>query len=183
MDRHAIHVTLAFAVALTLLAPQGATVAAGPEVVIVDNFPQVQKIAGSVTVGEPVPQTRLETRTALVSPAPLADTNHLTDGGFIDTAGFSHITLSLAGSVQGSGSGAVGVVLLPEVAEVKTALRSYGVLQFPLRVEALAERAPGSLFSSESATFRLAFPRYRVLFYNATPHSAEVTVFAYLGMS
>lgn len=159
-------------------------VADGPQAVTVTNFPETQQVSGRVVVTEPIPQTRFETKKALVSPAELSDTNHLTDAGTIDTAGFSQVTLSLAGSLQGSAQGgAVGVVLVPDLPEVTTALRTYGVLQFGLRAEAPVSRSGAAPFSSESATFRLAFPRYRVLLYNATQKAAEATVYAYLGTS
>lgn len=159
-------------------------VADAPQPVVVTNFPEVQQISGKVVVTEPIPQTRFETRKALVSPSELSDTNHLTDAGTLDTAGFTHLTLSLSGSLQGSAqSGTVGVVLVPDVPEVTAALRTHGTLQFGLRAEARIAPAPGGLFSSEPATFRLGFPRYRVLLYNATQKSAEATVYAYLGTS
>ena len=159
-------------------------VADAPQAVTVTNFPEVQQIGGRVVVSEPIPQTRFETKKALVIPAPLSDTTHLTDAGAIDTAGFTHVTLSLSGLLQGSAqAGAVGVVLVPDVPEVANALRTYGVLQLGLRTEAAVVPAQAGLFSSEPATFRLGFPRYRVLLYNATQKSADATVYAYLSTS
>lgn len=159
-------------------------VADAPQPVVVTNFPETQQVAGRVVVTEPIPQTRFETKKALVTPSALSDTNHLTDAGTIDTAGFTFVTLSLSGNLQGSAqAGSVGVVLVPEVPEVTTALRTYGVLQFGLRAEAPIRPAQAGLFNSESATFRLGFPRYRVLLYNATQKAAEATVYAYLSTS
>jgi hypothetical protein len=159
-------------------------VADAPQAVAVTNFPETQQISGRVVVAEPIPQTRFETKKALVSPAELADTGHLTDAGTIETEGFTYVTLSLSGILQGSAqAGAVGVVLVPEVPEVATALRTYGVLQFGLRAEAPMSGSQAGRFSSETATFRLGFPRYRVLLYNATQKAAETTVYAYLSTS
>jgi len=159
-------------------------VADAPQAVVVTNFPETQQVSGRVVVSEPIPQTRFETKKALVSPAELSDTNHLTDAGTIDTAGFTQVTLSLSGSLQGSAqAGSVGVVLVPDVPEVTTALRTYGVLQFGLRAQAAIKPSQAGLFSSESTTFRLGFPRYRVLLYNATQKAADATVYAYLGTS
>jgi hypothetical protein len=175
------------AIALTLAALAGSdrpVVADSPEAVTVTNFPEVQKISGRVVVSEPIPQTRFETKKALVSPAPLSDTNHLTDAGTIDVSGFTHVTLSLSGILQGSAQGgAVGVVLFPDHPEVSNGLRTYGVLQFGLRAEAAVNPSQAGLFSSEPATFRLGFPRYRVLLYNATQKAAEATVYTYLSTS
>jgi hypothetical protein len=175
------------AIVLTFVALAGSdrpVVADSPEPVTVTNFPEVQQISGRVVVSEPVPQTRFETKKALISPAPLSDTNHLTDAGTIDTSGFTHVTLSLSGILQGSAQGgAVGVVLVPDLPEVSNALRTHGVLQFGLRAEASVSPSQAGLFSSEPATLRLGFPRYRVLLYNATQKAAEATVYAYLGTS
>jgi hypothetical protein len=172
------------AILLALAAGDRPVIADAPQAVTVTNFPEVQQISGRVVVSEPIPQTRFETRKAIVAPSELSDTAHLTDAGTLETAGFTHVTLSLSGLLQGSAqAGAVGVVLVPDVPEVTTALRTHGVLQLGLRAEARITPAPAGLFSSETATFRLGFPRYRVLLYNGTQKSAETTVYAYLSTS
>jgi hypothetical protein len=171
--------------ALVILASWNQPVVAdGPQSVTVTNFPEVQQVSGQVVVSQPIPQTRLETRKALVTPAERSNTSDLTDAGIIDTAGFTHVTLSLTGLLQGNPQGgAVGVLLVPDVPEVTAALRTYGVLQLELGVEAPVIAAKASLFSSQPATFRLAFPSYRVLLYNSAQKSAEATVYAYLSTS
>ena len=58
----------------------------------------------------------------------------------------------------------------------------------PLPLERLAITAPdgkaapsaNGLFESAPTPLRLAFPRYRVFLYNATPRTSEVVVYAYL---
>ena len=67
------------ALAVVVSMPSRPLVADSPEPVTVTNFPEVQKVAGSVVVSEPIPQTRFETRKAVATPADLSDTNHLTD--------------------------------------------------------------------------------------------------------
>jgi hypothetical protein len=171
------------AILVTLASWNQPVVADGPQSVTVTNFPEVQQVSGQVVVSQPIPQTRLETRKALVAPAERSNTSDLTDAGTIDTAGFTHVTLSLTGTLQGSPQGgAVGVLLVPDVPEVTTALRN-GVLQLELDVAAPVSTAKAGLFSSDPTTFRLAFPRYRVLLYNAAKKSAEATVYAYLSTS
>ena len=180
------HILLAAAILVfaALAGGDQPVVADAPEPVVVTNFPEVQQISGRVVVSEPIPQTRFETKKALVTPSPLSDTNHLTDAGTLDTEGFTHVTLSLSGALQGNAQGgAVGVVLVPDVPEVATALRTYGVLQLGLRAEAAISTSKAGLFSSEPATFRLGFPRYRVLLYNGAQKSADATVYAYLSTS
>jgi hypothetical protein len=156
--------------------------AAGPESVFVTNFPEVQTIAGSVTVPAPIPQTRLETLEALVSPAPLADPGSYTDAGTLQTAGFGAVTLGVAGTVQGRlvSPAPVGVILLPNVPEILATFRTHGIAQFALRVEALAGPSDSGAFSSEPALLQLGFPSYRVFLYNATPRTSQVTIYAYL---
>jgi hypothetical protein len=178
---------LALSVSLVVLwlalAPARDLDAEGPEQVFVTNFPEVQQVAGAVTVAAPVPQTRLERLEALVSPATIAETGSYTEAGTLEAAGFGAVTLSLAGTVQGrlTAAAPVGVVLLPDVPEVVGNFRTHGVAQFALRVEAEATPAGvGGLFQSAPAHLELAFPRYRVLLYNGTPRTSEVTVYAYL---
>jgi len=159
-------------------------VADGPQAVTITNFPEVQQVSGQIAISQPIPQTCLETRKVVVAPAERSNTNDLTDAGIIDTTGFTHVTLSLTGLLQGSPQGGtVGVLLVPDVPEVTTALRTYGVLQLELGVEAPVSTGKTGLFSSQPATFRLAFPRYRILLYNAAQKSAEATVYAYLSTS
>jgi len=169
---------------LTPVRSVGAEPPSQPSQVTVTNFPAVQPVSGRVAVADPIPQTRFETRKAVVTTAAVSDAAHFTEAGTIDCTGFTFITVSLGGALKGAGqSGTVGVVLVPDVPDVLEALRTYGVLQFPLSVEAAVTSAPSGLFSSEPKTFRLAFPRYRVFFYNSTQRSADATVYALLGTS
>jgi len=172
---------------LLSLAPvrsDGAEPPSPPSQVTVTNFPAVQPVSGRVAVTDPIPQTRFESRKAVVTTAAPADAAHFTEAGAIDCAGFTFVTLSLGGALRGAGQSAVvGVVLVPDVPEVLEALRTYGVLQFPLKVEAAVSTAPSGLFSSEPKTLRLAFPRYRVYFYNSAPRTADAAVYALLSTS
>ena len=159
-----------------LVMAQPPVVADGPEPVTVTNFPEVQR----VVVND---RTRLETRKAQAAPGDLSDAAHLTEAGTLETTGFTHVTLSLVGSLQGSAqAGAVGVVLVPDVPEVTAALRN-GVVQLGLRAEASVSPAQSGYFSSESVTFHLGFSRYRVLLYNSTSKTADAAVYAYLSTS
>jgi hypothetical protein len=173
------------AVVLAILAsPLQSAVAEPPSSVTVTNFPDIQQMTGKVVVTEPIPQTRFETRKAVISPADLNDSNHWTEAGVLDVSGFTHVTLGVAGLLQGSPQGGtVGVVLVPDVPEILNALRLNGVLQLALRVDATLNPAQSGHFSSESVTLRLGFPRYRVYLYNSTAKSAEAAVYAYLGTS
>ena len=178
--------SLVLPVALVLswlvLAPSRGLDAEGPEQVFVTNFPEVQQVAGTVTVGAPIPQTRFERLEALVSPAGIQETSSYTEAGTLQAAGFGAVTLSLAGTVQGrlAAAAPVGVVLLPDVPEIVANFRTHGVAQLALRLEAEAAPSGTGLFHAEPVHLRLAFPRYRVLLYNGSPRTAEATVYAYL---
>jgi hypothetical protein len=153
--------------------------------VSVTNFPETQRVTGVVSVEHPLPTTRLLTSKALVAPGGPGNPNDLTDGGAIDGSGFSYLTLSLAVQVQGTlaGPGRVGAILVPDQPEVLVALRDSGVVQFPVTVEAQVGPSPSGIHQSASVTTRLAFPRYRVFFFNTTPKTSDVTLYTYLGNS
>src|SRR6185369_1633574 len=100
--RTVILVAVTLAALVTLASWNRPVVADGPEAVAVTNFPEVQQVSGQVVVSQPIPQTRLETKKALVAPAERSNTSDLTDAGTIDTTGFTHVTLSLTGLLQGT---------------------------------------------------------------------------------
>lgn len=156
-----------------------------PAAVAVTNFPATQQVAGTVTIGQPIPATRLDTSAALVSPALPSDLNSLTEGGIVEASGFSSATFSLAVSVQGGlGSpGTVGALLVPDVAEVLGALRNTGVVLFPITIEAAVAPSPSGIYQAAPVTVRLGFPRYRVFFYNTTARSSQATLYSYLSTS
>jgi hypothetical protein len=172
--------------ALALLAlslrqrPAGAD---GPDDVFVTNFPDLQRVVGTVTVAAPVPETRLVELGALASPGLRSDPSSYTEAGVLDATGFGSATVSLSGVVQGrlAQPGPVSVLLLPDVPEIVGIFRTYGIVQFGLRVEAEAPVTEPGVFQSTPTSFRLAFPQYRVLVLNGTPRTSEVTVYAYLG--
>ncbi|HEV8241563.1 MAG TPA: hypothetical protein VGS57_19530 [Thermoanaerobaculia bacterium] len=170
---------------LVLLAGSSPPADEGPREVVVTNFPETQKISGAVTVERPVPMTRLVTVKALVTPGGPANVADLTEGSAVDASGFASATLSLAVEVQGSlaGPGKVGAMLVPDQSDVLAALRSYGIVQFPLTVEAPVAPSPAGIHQSSSETKRLGFPKYRVFFYNTSPRTSEATLYVYLANS
>ena len=178
------HLRIAFSLCTVVSLCAAASSWAQGEPVVVTNFPEVQQITGRVVISEPIPQTRFETVKAVVAPASPADAAQWTEAGVIDTRGFTHLTLSLAGTLQGSAqAGSIGVALVPDVPELLNALRTHGAAPFALRAEAETAMTPGGFFSSASTTLRIGFPRYRVFLYNATSKSAEAVVYAYLSGS
>lgn len=173
-------VTLVF---LALLAPAAllgqSKVESDVESVRVINLPEVQK----VEIDAPAPHTRLLTVTeAVVSPAELADTASLTTGGTVETEGFGSAILTLAGQIKSDlySSGAVGAVLVPDTALARTAFEEEQVILFPLVVQAPVTGEDTAYFQSGQTRVELAFPRYRVYFFNTTDRPAGVTLYAYL---
>ena len=157
----------------------------GIQAVAVTNFPESQQVHGVVSLERPAPTTRLVTTKALVTPAAPTDVADLTDAGTLDTGGFAYTTLSLAVLVQGTlgAPGRVGAILVPDQTEVLTVLRTTGIVQFPLTVEAQVGPSVSGIHQSGSVAARLAFPRYRIFLYNTTPRTSEVTLYSYLGSS
>ena len=152
--------------------------------VLVTNFPDPFPVHGTVGIEGPV---RLGSFVALdetlVSPGIRPDDiGDLVDGGVLDASGFTSITLSLAVEAKGEPSGpplGAGALLVPDVEIAERAFREEARLLFPLEVRAVV--TPGRRYTaSEQPTFTLAFPRYRVYYYNASRKSVSVRLFAYL---
>ncbi len=104
-----------------------------------------------------------------------------TEAGILETDGFTSVVLSLHGQFRGnpSGTGTVGLVLIPEEDNI---LRALGEGEVHLPLDAAAEGVPDGrqYFSGSRAGLAIAFPRYRVFLYNTTDRSASVNIFAYL---
>lgn len=100
--------------------------------------------------------------------------------GTVDTEGFTSVVLSLQGQMKGSitRSGSVGAILIPDEQPILQALTE-GVVQLPLEVT--AEVSPSSeFFSGSQASLPVAFPRYRVFFYNTAGQSVSANLYLYL---
>jgi hypothetical protein len=170
-----------------LLVIAAAGVVAAPalaqEDVFVVNFPEVQQVTGKVELGGPTPQSALvRFDEEIVAPVQREDTTALVRGGVLQTEGFVSIVLSLAGQIRADTyrPGQVGAILIPEVEPMTAAFHEAGQFLFPLEVQASAAASGNLYFGSEPKVQALAFPRYRVYFYNSTDRPATVTLFAYL---
>ncbi|MGD2113774.1 MAG: hypothetical protein PVG07_01900 [Acidobacteriota bacterium] len=160
---------------------QGTAESVAPVEVV--NFPQVQGVEGTVRLDRPIPQSQLvRLGDVVVSPVPRDDTTSLVEAGRIEAAGFTHVVLSLRGEVQGklAREGRVGVVLLPDEEPVVRTFREVGRFHFPLEATARVRLSDRGYFAGEPVRKPLAFPRYRVLFYNETDRSVAVDLYGYL---
>lgn len=169
---------------LTLWSPE--TLSQAPETlapVTVTNFPEIQQIEGSVSIRDFVPHTRFiaPARDTVVSPVRRSQTSDLIDGGVLVTDGFTRLTLSLAGLAKGNVGtpGRLGALLIPDVEIAKDAFLEEEIYLFPLEVT--ADLTPASTFvASDPVTVPVAFPRYRVYFYNSSDRAVAARLFSYL---
>jgi hypothetical protein len=151
--------------------------------VFVSNFPERFKIGGEVTVKGPIPQSALVTfRDITVAPVAPKDTTRLVNAGTLVAEGFTGAVLTLIGQLKGENArpGTVGAFLVPDEEVVVRALDEQGQILLPLEVRAQTGSGSPPYFASEQHRISIAFPRYRVLLYNASDKAVTVTLFAYL---
>jgi hypothetical protein len=79
--------------------------------------------------------------------------------------------------------GAVGVILVPNDADLINTWQETGVAQLALRVEAQVKPTEQGLFEAAPVELRPAFPSYRVYFYDTLTASVELRFHAYLTSS
>lgn len=171
------------AVLLLVQASAPRTAAQDLDRVIVTNFPEVQRVSGSVRVGAPIPQSQLVRRLDVIVPSvDRAATTQLVEAEAIDASGFTHVVLSLRGEVQGNltREGTAGAVLVPDQEPVLRALREEGRFEFPLEARAAVAREDRGYFASDQPRYALGFPRYRVFLYNTADRSVEADLYLYL---
>ncbi len=183
MTRYAMIAALSLGVSLFLVSalPQGAADDETLKVEVI-NLPSVQRVEGLVGVDGPVrTATFAAIEDVLVPPASREHMTRLIAGGTLATDGFGTVVLSLAGVFRGrlTHAGAVGAILVPETGPIAQVLQEKGALQFPLEVKATTT-ATFAYFSSDQPRHVVAFPRYRVYFYNDTATTATVNLYAYL---
>jgi hypothetical protein len=118
----------------------------------------------------------------VVSPAKPAEFRRLTPGGIVDAGGFTSMILGLGGQFKSSlpRPGEVGAILLPDEDPVVRAFNEEGKFEFSLEVKALAASGLSPYFASDPEKFTVAFPRYRIYFYNTTDRTVGVNLYVYL---
>jgi hypothetical protein len=161
----------------------GSPAGAQTEKVHVVNFPEVQSIQGTVEMNEPAPGTRFaQIHENVVAPADPADAINLILAGTLDARGFRSAVLSVAGQIKSNypGQGAVGALLVPDTPFFRTAFEEDGEALLSLRVEARVDSENGDYFAVSPPPHHLAFPSYKVYFFNTTERPASVSLYAYL---
>jgi hypothetical protein len=188
---------LGVTVLLLLLVPQVTGVRAqAPEKaqpVFVVNQPETVKvegqvrlvgpIEGEVSIRGPIPQGKAITIGEVeVPPVQKTDVTRLVRAGTVDTEGFAAMVVSLAGMQRSAPTkaGDVGVILLPAEELPTRAWEEQGQLLFAVESHALSSPGSPPYFASQPLRATVAFPRYRVLLYNASDRTVAVTVYVYL---
>jgi len=116
-----------------------------------------------------------------VGPVPRAETHRLLEGGVIETDGFAQMTFSFGGEFKDAipSSGRIGALLVPDDPKILHLLHSEGQIVFAVEVTYKVVPGKDAIFVSEQQTQRVAFPRYRVFFYNETHSTALVSLSVY----
>lgn len=174
---------LLLAAAAVALLPTSSVLSQSFREVRVLNFPDAQRIEGKVEVPNPIPHSKFLRRPReIVPPVRREEVTKLVEGGVLEVDGFTEVVLSLQGEVRGTlyRGGTVGAILIPDEEPIVEAFNLGDRLQFPLEVKAdvAVETAP---YFSAQVTKRVAFPRYRVYFYNSSDKSVEAYLYLYLG--
>lgn len=147
------------------------------------NFPDPQRIKGTVTIEGPIRHGEIVRLTdIIVPPVKPTDTTRLISAGSIVTDGFTYVVLSLTGLSKGDvlKSGNVGALLVPDEEPVQRALNESGQIQFALEVAATKISLASPYFASDQPRLTVGFPRYRVLLYNTTDKTVNANLFAYM---
>ena len=151
--------------------------------VFVTNLPQTQQVAGTVAIDGVVRHATLQRlKDLLVSPVSPKETTRLVPAVTLTTDGFTSVVLSLNGQTKGRAlrAGSVGALLIPDEETVIRAFEEEGLFQFPMEIKAPSVSGASLYFASEPQRFTVGFPRYRVLLYNTTDKTANVSLHAYL---
>lgn len=153
-----------------------------PEEIYIVNFPDQQEVRGTVSVDGAIPHSRMERfENLVVTPVKRSEYTNLQEIGVLDAAGFSAAVVSVVGEVKGTGAagGKVGVLMLPDEEPILRAFRDDGQILLALDVEADTKPGASSTFAAKK-TKEVAFPRYRVFFYNEGPSSVLASAYVYL---
>ena len=166
-----------------VLAPLGTAVSQELQHVRVTNFPDPQRVEGTVTVKGPIRAAELvRFSDVTVSPVRPEDTTRLIHAGTLNGDGYGQVVLSLVAQARGTSQrpGSVGAILVPDEAPARQAFLEEGKPLVALRLDVQTEAGPPRFFGSRAPSQPLAFPRYQVFLYNTTDTTVTVTLYGYL---
>ena len=148
---------------------------------LVVNLETPHPVTGEVAVSGVIQHASVvRINDVVVSTARRQEPPQWVEAGTVDTAGFTSVVMSLQGQMKGSISrnGSVGAILIPDEEPILQALTE-GVVQLPLEVT--VEVSPSTdFFSGSQASLSVAFPRYRIFFYNTAGQSVSANLYLYL---
>ena len=115
-----------------------------------------------------------------VAPVARSSTAQLVDGGTVETDGFAQLEFSLGGEFKEGipEKGTVGALLIPDMDPFLLLFRTEGQILAALEVK-ITVGGGGRIFLSKETSARIAFPRYRVFFYNETSSGAVLWLYLY----
>ena len=146
----------------------------------VENWPDTHQVKGSVSFDGTVSHVKFARKEAIVvPPSRRAEPAEMAHAGWIESDGFTTITLSLQGEVKGgsAGAGAVGVLLIPDEEPIVRAFREARRLQFAIECASNMKSGDPIFFNSEQVQQRLTFPRYKIFLYNTMSKTVEANLF------
>jgi hypothetical protein len=148
---------------------------------LVVNLETPHPVTGTMSVSGTIQHARVvRVNDVIVSTARRQEPPQWVEAGTVDTDGFTSVVVSLQGQLKGSiaRNGSVGAILIPDEEPILQALTE-GVVQLPLEVT--AEVSPSSeFFSGSRPSLTVAFPRYRVFFYNTAGQTVSANLYLYL---
>ena len=168
---------------LLAFTPLGTTVSQELQDIRILNFPDTQRIEGTVSVDGPVRAAELRSFTNVtVPPVQPEDTTRLIHAGTLDADGYGHVVLSLLVQARGEskGPGSVGAILVPDEATARRAFLEIGQPLASLRFQSPVDAGTSTFFGSQGGRQPLAFPRYQVFLYNTTETTVSVNLHAYV---
>jgi len=171
-----------FRAAVLVIALAPIVVDAQDESIRISNLPEIQAVTGSVTVAEPVPSNNfVRYLDTTVTTVPRRTTQRLIAGGVLETDGFTSVVLSLGGFVEGAPpeQATIGVILVPDEDFIIAALKE-GVYLFPIEVTMTIPQESLPYVAALPKAHNLAFPRYRIYFFNTGPRTVKAQLYAFL---
>jgi len=116
-----------------------------------------------------------------VPPVKRTETSSLVDLGTVETDGYEHIVINLAGQMLSTddAGGTVGVVLIPDISPFDKAFTGFGLLPASLETSLSVSSRTNAYFMAPQQKFDVGFPRYRALAYNNTRSPLNISFFVY----
>jgi hypothetical protein len=157
--------------------------ASEPLDVRIKNFPETQRVGGSVSVDGIVSHGKgFKREGLLLQTSRRNEPSELLYAGVVDTDGFTSVSISLEGEVKSTNfvKGEIGVMLVPDEEPVLRVMRESKLVQFPIECVSPLKFGDSEYFSAQRNQQPIFFPRYRIYLYNTLNRSAETNVYLYL---